>query len=457
MEENLKYQNYKGDDGSVVKKCINKNLSIKNSKNTICKNCENENNSESNYCKFCGYALSNIENNNIENKIKGENFDISLMLHQFNLRSIMKTSLSSILILFIMSTIFKLFVSIGLGDFGKFVNPIHIIMGLNLGYLDVNSANVMGSGSMTAHLGVLLLLMGPVIAVIISNILFMRNKNKSAKDVLLSSLGVGIVYGSILFVLSILSGIKINFNGVLQYGVALEISYRPFSIFINGFIISFLTTYIFNFKKMHENENIYLTILKKAVGVIFIGCITVFVILIAITLTDRSYLYELGMYGYIDKVSIGLILSQLSVYMWGFANFIPVTMSNTSISIFSLLGSDLFLDTKLIFGVMITLGALIIIVNGCNLKRKYKDSSVNVVFMFSIYYSILMGILALVSSIIIGGNISLLETSNYQGSIILGIPVLGSMISGFIYSFILTFAGYKLYVFEDNSKNEKIL
>lgn len=454
MEENLKYENYRSETGSIIKKSINKDFRLKKNTHNTCSKCENENKENDNYCRFCGASLSNIEKINVrEDKSK----NIKPILKQLNLSSIIKTAVSSIAILFIMSIIFKVFVSIGFDDLGYFINPIHIMMGLNLGYLDVSSSNMLGSGAITAHLGFLLLLLGPIISLLLSNILFMRNKNKSSKDVFLNSLGVGVIYGIIVFILSILSRMRINFNDMLQYGMSVEASYRPMSIFLNGFIIAFLTTYLLNFKKKYNNENIHLTLLKKAVSIIAIGYTVTFVILAGITLTDRSYLYEFGMYSYVDQISIGVILSQLSAYMWGFANFIPVTISNTSISAFSLITSDLFLDTKLIFAVMIALGALIILLNGCSLKRKYKDSKVNVVLIFSVYYAIVMGILALFSSVIIGGNLSVVEVNNYQGAIVLGMSVLGSVISSFIYSFALTSIGHKLYVFDDNDIDKNIL
>ncbi|MCR8747074.1 hypothetical protein [Romboutsia lituseburensis] len=454
MEENLKYENYSSKTGSIIKKCINKDFRLKRNTHNTCSKCENENKEKDNYCRFCGASLSNIEKINVREE---KNKNINPILKQLNLSSIIKTAVSSIAILFIMSIIFKVFVSIGFDDLGNFINPIHIMMGLNLGYVDVSSTNMLGSGSITAHLGLVLLLLGPIISLLLSNVLFMKNKNKSSKDVFLNSLGVGVVYAIIVFILSIISRMRLSFNDMLQYGMAVEASYRPMSVLLNGFIIAFLTTYLLNFKKKYNSENIYLTLLKKAVVIIATGYIVTFVILTGITLTDRSYLYEFGMYSYVDQISIGLILSQLSAYMWGFANFIPVTISNTSISAFSLITSDLFLDTKLIFAVMIALGSLIILLNGCHLKRKYKDSKVNVVLVFSACYAILMGILAIFSSVIIGGNISLLEMNNYQGSVVLGIPVLGAIISSFIYSFALTSIGHKLYVFDDNDIDKNIL
>ncbi|MGL4913141.1 MAG: hypothetical protein ACRC3Y_12010 [Romboutsia sp.] len=448
MKENLKNENYCGKSGSQFTKLENNNFTMKRVTSNICNHCEIENSSQNNYCKSCGNSLSEIKKNIRDNETKEDKYQIKSALREFKLGKIAVTSLSSIVILFIMAFIFKMVANSFLGDLGILLNPFNIIMGLNSGYVDINSTSLLGSGNMNTHLGMLLLLIGPIIAIGISNIIFMKNKIKSAKDVLLNSFGIGIIYGIMLFILSILSSIRMNFNDMIQYQMAIEASYRPLSMLINGFIIAFLVTYLIGFKRKYHDENIYLTILKKAINTIGIGYIVVLLILTAITLSDRSYLYEFGMYGYVDEISIGVILSQLSAYMWGFANFIPITISNGTISMFNLLSSDLFLNTKLIFIIMIALSSLIILVNGCNLKRKYKDSNVNVVLVFSLFYALLMGVLALFSSIIIGGNISLLDINNYQGSVILGFPVISAVIRSFIYSFILTLVGYKLYVFE---------
>jgi hypothetical protein len=188
--------------------------------------------------------------------------------------------------------------------------------------------------------------------------------------------------------------------------------------------------------------------MRKAISTVFLGYIVVFLILSIITLSDKSYLYEFGMYGYIDKISISLVITQLAAYMWGFANLIPLTISSYTISIFNLLGSDLFLNTKLIFIAMVVLSSLIILVIGCNLKRKYKNDKKNVVLIFSLYYALFMGIVALFSSVLIGGNISSIQISDYQGAISLGLPVISTIIRSFLYSYIVAGIGYKLYVFE---------
>jgi hypothetical protein len=97
---------------------------------------------------------------------------------------------------------------------------------------------------------------------------------------------------------------------------------------------------------------------------------------------------------------------------------------------------------------MVVLSSLIILVVGCNLKRKYKDDKKNVVLIFSLYYALFMGIVALFSSVLIGGNISSIQISNYQGVISLGLPVIATTIRSFLYSYIIAGIGYKLYVFE---------
>ena len=441
-------ENYCKENGKSIKKAKNKNFILKKKEALICQVCETENNANSNYCKSCGSTLSEITQTSYSYEGEKNTSYVKNISSSMNIKKVLLTSFSSILILFLMSLIFKGAMSTSFEEFGSLINPVHIMLGLNLGYVDITSSNLLNSGYMSAHLGIIILLVLPIISIGTSNILFMRKENKSSKSSLINALGVGFVYAMILGVLSSFSKIGTNSQELFRYGMMMEANYTFSSIFINGFIIAFLTTYLIGFKKKYESESMTLTILKKSIKTIFIGVLVVFLVLIAVTLSDSSYLYELGMYGYVNDLSIGLIVSQLAVYMWGFANFVPLVISTNTVSIFNLLSSDLFLDTKLIFIIMITISSLVILVNGCNLKRKYKSGNIKVVLMFSLFYALIMGALALFSSIFIGGNVSLLDMNSYQGNIMLGLPVLTTIIRAFLYSFIVSWLGYKLYVFE---------
>ncbi|MDK2562577.1 hypothetical protein QOZ84_03370 [Romboutsia sedimentorum] len=449
MDNNkYKYKNYFKEDGRSVQKIENNKYTLKKLENSTCVICNKENNKQSSYCKHCGNNLSEVEENNlIKNEIK-DSKSLKHILKNINFKKASITSLCSILILFIVALIFKLLMGLQIREIGMLINPIHIVMGLNLGHIDISSSGMLGSGGISAHLGILVFLIAPILALTISNLLFMKKENTDAKSTLLNSIGVGLTYGLMLFVLSIFTKIKTSPFDMMQYQMSFEVSYRSLNMFFNGFIIAFLCTYLIGFKKSYEKDNIHLGIMKKAISTVFLGYVVVFLILTAITLSDKSYLYEFGMYGYTKDISTSLVLTQLASYMWGFANFIPLTISSYTISIFNLLGSDLFLNTKLIFIAMVVLSSLIILVVGCNLKRKYKDDKKNVVLIFSLYYALFMGIVALFSSILIGGNISSIQISNYQGAISLGLPLISTIIRSFLYSYIVAGIGYKLYVFE---------
>lgn len=449
MDNNkYKYKNYFKEDGRSVQKIENNKYTLKKLENSTCVICNKENNKQSSYCKHCGNNLSEVEENNLLKSEIKDSKSLKNILQNINFKKASVTSICSVLILFIVAVIFKLLMGLQIREIGMLINPIHIVMGLNLGHIDISSSSMLGAGSISCHLGILVLLIAPILALTISNLLFMKKENTDAKSTLLNSIGVGLTYGFILFVLSIFTKIKTSPFDMMQYQMSFGVSYRSLNMFFNGFIIAFLCTYLIGFKKSYEKDNIHLAIMRKSISTVFLGYIVVFLILIIITLSDKSYLYEFGMYGYTDNISTSLVLTQLAAYMWGFANFVPLTISSYTISIFNLLGSDLFLNTKLIFIAMVVLSSLIILVVGCNLKRKYKDDKKNVVLIFSLYYALFMGIVALFSSILIGGNISSIQISNYQGAISLGLPLISTIIRSFLYSYIVAGIGYKLYVFE---------
>lgn len=449
MDNNkYKYKNYFKEDGTSVQKIENNKYTLKKLENSTCVICNKENNKKSSYCKHCGNNLSEVEENNLLKSEIKDSKNLKNILQNINFKKAAVTSICSVLILFIVAVIFKLLMGLQIREIGMLINPIHIVMGLNLGHIDISSSSMLGAGSISGYLGILVLLIAPILALTISNLLFMKKENTDAKSTLLNSIGVGLTYGFILFILSIFTKIKTSPFDMMQYQMSFEVSYRSLNMFFNGFIIAFLCTYLIGFKKSYEKDNIHLGIMRKAISTVFLGYIVVFLILIVITLSDKSYLYEFGMYGYTDNISTNLVITQLAAYMWGVANFIPLTISSYTISIFNLLGSDLFLNTKLIFIAMVAISSLIILVMGCNLKRKHKDDKKNVVLIFSLYYALFMGIVALFSSILIGGNISSIQISNYQGAISLGLPVISTIIRSFLYSYIVAGIGYKLYVFE---------
>ena len=83
-----------------------------------------------------------------------------------------------------------------------------------------------------------------------------------------------------------------------------------------------------------------------------------------------------------------------------------------------------------------------------NLRKKFKNSSSNIVLIFSICYSIIITILSSFSVIYVGGNMPLLQVNSYLGNIFMGSGIFTTLIISFIYSYIILKIGYTLSDFE---------
>lgn len=441
---NSKYKNYCDKSGETLNFNKNNNFKLEKLKDSICKICEGENSTGNNYCKYCGADMYEINDKSQLEGIRENKKNINYILERFNIRKILLTSSLSLGILLVIAFFIKGFISLEFSEISYIINPLHIIMALNLGVLDGYSSTMVGSGSIEAHIGMLILLIVPIISIIISNFIFLRKENKDLNSVVRNSIGVGISYGLMLAVISIFATVKSNPMDMIDYGLAINFRYRFSSLLINGFIIGFMTTYIFSFKKKYRNNNIYLNIFKSAINTIAIGYVSVFLLLLVLSLSDASFLNEIGLYGYLDKFNIGVVLSQLTTYIWEFSNFIPISINSNIISIFN---TGIFFNTKLIFYSMITLSLLIVLISGCNIKYKYKENGKKAILIFAISYSIVMGILAMFSYITLGGNISLFEMNNYNASIFMGTSIPSTILISFIYSYVVSWIGYKLNTF----------
>ena len=230
----------------------------------------------------------------------------------------------------------------------------------------------------------------------------------------------------------------------MQYGISINFSYNIIRLFVNGYIISALCTYLMVFKKKYEKDNMSLIIANKAIKVILIGLIALFTIITLVTVLDGDYLADMGLYKYIGELNLVSILIQLSSYLWSFANFIPTTIGDIVLSPFNIVSSNLLIETKLIFYSIIALSLLIILITGYSLRERYSKNDIKPVIMFSLYYSIFMGIVSLFSKVYIYGNVSLLGIENYNNVIYMGASVIVSIIISYIYSFIVSLIGYKL-------------
>ena len=426
------YLNYYTNDGKNAQDILRDKITLK--QKSVCGHCEIENN-EGIYCKYCGKFLGEVEYLK-----KGKN----TKAFKGDIKNILLTSVTSVAILFLISLGLKLLMSFNFGKLTNFINPLHIILGLNLGTINLNASTMMNSGSVSIHLGVLLIGLIPLFALLLSNVIFI--KNKKIQDILYNSLGVGVTYGLMLVIISIFSSTSSSISQMINYGLSISYRYNILELFLNGFILGFISTYLIGYKKKYFGENIYLDILKKAINTILILYVAIFVILLGIYIVNRSYLYELGLHNYSRNTIF--ILSQLSSYILAFANIVPITIGNNKLSILNIINGDLLFDTKLMFISIILLSLLVLILTGYNLRKKFKNSSANIVLIFSICYSIIVTILSSFSVIYIGGNISLLQMNSYLANTFMGTGMLTTLIISFIYSYIILKIGYTLSDFE---------
>jgi len=121
------YLNYSTSDGSTVDNLLKHKLLLKTKK--VCNHCGIEN-KDGLYCKVCGESLDEI--NNIEKTKPLNNINV-------NIKPILLTSITSVGILFLISLGLKLLMSLGLGEFINFISPLQIILGVNLGTINLNA------------------------------------------------------------------------------------------------------------------------------------------------------------------------------------------------------------------------------------------------------------------------------------------------------------------------------
>ena len=426
------YLNYSTEDGKNTQDILRDKITLK--EKSICDYCGIEND-EGLYCKSCGKSLDEVEHLD-----KGKN----IKAFKVEIKPILLTSITSVAILFLISLGLKLLISFNLGELINFINPLHIILGINLGTINLSASTMMNSGSISMHLGVLVIALIPLLVLSLSNVVFIKNKN--AQDILYNSVGVGATYGLMLVIISIFSSTSSSISKMMNYGLAVSYRYNILELFLNGFILGFISTYLTGYKKKYLGQNIYLDILKKAINTIFILYVVIFIILLGISIVDNSYLYGLGLYNYSRNTTF--ILSQLSSYILAFANIVPTTIGSNKLSILSIINGDLLFNTKLMLIAIIFLSLLVLILTGYNLRKKFKDSSANIVLIFSICYSIIAAILSSFSVIYIGGNVSLLQMNSYLGNTFMGSGMLTTLIISFIYSYIILKIGYTLSDFE---------
>ena len=450
MEESLnksKYNNYSKEDGSLnIKENINY-FTIEKDNRTNCPKCESQVSREDIYCSNCGEILENIKSKR-EKFInqQGEKTKFKDIASSFDLVNGLKASGLAIVILFVLSLIIKFMLVGNNNQISELINPLHIMLFSNLANVNIFMSLFMNSANSSVNFGFLILLILPIVSFILPYRMFMKKRNISFITHVKNSLGVAIIYAIILCVISKVSQIEVSLsNGFNQYGYGIFFSFSTFNVLFKGFIIGFILVLFMGLKKEYEKENMIAGVLKIALKTIFIGYILVLIIAIILYFANVNYIFDLGLNSYTGDISLGVVLSQLAIYLLAFSNLIPVSLGSGSLSILSLFNSNISLDLMLLLGAMIALSALIFIIVGCKLESKYKSKNIKPVIIFSGCYAVIIAVIGSLTTIYIGDNVASMLTS--LSAIQMGFNFITGMIISFIYSLIITLTGYKLNIF----------
>ncbi|MDY2736266.1 zinc ribbon domain-containing protein [Intestinibacter sp.] len=431
-----KFRNYSKKDGHQYRKLNNKKFVLRRKNKIYCPNCKSKNDLNSIYCKECGIMLESINKRNCD--FKPEN-----ILSNINIKDSFKTAGFATLILYFLCVIVHQVLNLTLGDYSSYISALDVLLLVNGGNLSAfTNAGSMGFGnyySVNLQVSMLILILLPVLCMMISYKLFLKQKNTDELALIRQSLGAGIVYGVILSVLALLSKSSISLGGgFLSSGYSLVYGFGFGSVLLRGFLIGFLSILYIGIKKEYEQNNIYLGIFKYAVKTIVVGYIIVFALLLLGHFIGLTYIYEFGLGSYVSGVNIFVLISQLAAYIWSFANFNPITIGSQNLFLVNLFSSSLSIDFKLCLVAFVALSALILLISGIKLREKYKNATKKTVLIFSITYAIMMAVLSIFTSIEINGG-SLLGY-NLQ----MGMSVIFTAVISFLYSFIIAFVGFKL-------------
>ncbi len=450
MEESLnklKYNNYSKEDGSLNIKENTKYFTIEKENNISCPKCNNTVTRKDIYCNNCGEILENIKSKR-EKFInqEGERTKFKDIASSFNLINGFKTSALAVVILFVLSLLIK-FILVGSNNqISQLINPLHIMLFSNLASVNIFMSLFMNSAQSSVNFGFLILLILPIISFILPYRLFIKKRNTSFIMHVKNSLGVAIIYALILCIISQISKVEVSLsNGFNQYGYGIFFGFSTFDVLLKGFIIGFISILFMGIKKEYKKENMIVDILNIALKTVLIGYVLVLVISTILYFANINYIFELGLNSYTKDISLGTVLSQLAIYLWAFANLIPVSLGSGSLSVLSLFNSSISLDLILLLGAMIALSALIFIIIGSKLESKYKSKNIKPVITFSVCYAVIMGLIGILTTIYIGDNVASMLT--YLSAMQIGFSLIIGMIISFIYSLIMTFIGYKLNIF----------
>ncbi|HBI92317.1 MAG TPA: hypothetical protein DDY58_07700, partial [Terrisporobacter glycolicus] len=341
MEKNLnksKYDNYSRENGSLNIKENIYYFTIEKDNKSNCPKCENSVSKDHIYCSNCGEILENIKSKR-EKFInqEGEKTKFKDIASNFDLKNGLKAAVLGISILFTLSLIIKFILFGSNNQINELINPLHIMLFRFLASVNIFMSLFMNSAQSSVNFGFLILLILPIVSLILPYRMFVKTRNTSFIAHVKNSLGVSIIYAIMLCIISRVSQVEVNLSsGFNQSGYGILFEFSTLNVLFKGFIISFITMLFMGIKKEYEKENMIANLSKLAFKTIFIGYILVFIISAVLHFANINYVFDLGLNSYANDVSLGVLLSQLAMYLWSFANFVPVSLGSGYLSILSL-------------------------------------------------------------------------------------------------------------------------
>lgn len=455
MDNLENYSNYSSINGTMNSSINTNSFTIDKSKDLYCGKCGNKIEISSLYCKYCGINLEKIKDKNINfNNYKQEKISPKDIFSSFSLKRCIMTSLIAVVILFAFSLVFETFIIGPNTQLGKYLNALHLLLLSNFGNIDIYINSFMSRNLASISIGLIVLLILPIIALAISYKLLLKEENISLENHIKNSICVGVVYGLILVIIAKVSNIHLSYNsGFGQYGYSIIYGFSMVDVLFKGFVIGFICMLFLGLKKEYEERNMFVGALRMIPKVIGIGYIVTLILLVAMHFANINIVSDFGVTSYVSKINIWIVLSQLALYIWSFANFIPTIVGNKSISILSLLQSNISFDLLLILCAFVAISLLVFIIVGSKLESKYKNQGIKPVLIFSICYGVAMGTLGLFSLLYVNDSATSIIT--ILDRMEMGFNPIVSMTVSFIYSFIVTLIGFKLNIFNYmEEKNE---
>lgn len=440
--------NYSVVDGNMDLNINKELLTIERTKDLYCGKCGNKMDISNIYCNHCGSDLEKAKSKKMNMKNRDiTDINYKDIISNFSLRKSFMTSISALSILLIISYVIKLTLIGSNGQISELINPLHILLFSNNGTMEMYMSSMVESGSIAnVSLGLLLLLILPIFSLGISYNLCLKKDNISLKNHVRNSVMVGIFYGLILCIIAKISELNINVSPEFgQFGYSMYYGFTMSSVSIKGFLIGFITILLIGLKKEYCENNYYIYIISKIPKVFIIGYLVSLGLLSIMHFVNIDYLSQMGLLSYLTKSNIIVVLSQFAIYIWAFANMIPINIGNLTLSFSSIINSNVSFDIQLILGAFIAISALIFIMIGCKLDEKYREEGLKPVIVFSMFYSLFMGIVGLFTMIYIGEQATTII--NTLQPMHIGFNFIISIITSFVYSFVMTFVGFKLNIF----------